>query len=55
MKNSELKRRLNEFIYDEQGAKEVSEQIMDAYNSGVVDQEDASFNQMRKYNGSKLR
>lgn len=26
------------FTYNEEGAKEVSDQIMDAYNSGVIDQ-----------------
>ena len=43
MKNSDTNRQLNSFIYDEQGTKEVSEQIMNAYNSGVMDQEDGSF------------
>ncbi|MCQ6274385.1 hypothetical protein JMM81_05250 [Bacillus sp. V3B] len=43
MKSSEPKRQLHSFIYDEQGTKEVSEQIMNAYNSGVIDQEDGSF------------
>jgi len=27
-----------DFTYNEEGAKQVSEQIMDAYNSGVIDQ-----------------
>lgn len=43
MKSSDPNRALNSFIYDERGTKEVSEQIMDAYNSGVIDQEDGSF------------
>lgn len=45
MKSGEPKRKrqLNEFIYDAQGTKDVSKQIMDAYNSGVIDREDGSF------------
>jgi hypothetical protein len=31
------------YIYDDQGANQVSEQIMDSYNSGVIDQEDGRF------------
>ncbi len=27
------------FSFDEEGEQEVSEQIMDSYNSGVIDQE----------------
>lgn len=27
-----------QYIYDEAGAEEVSEQIMNSYNSGVIDQ-----------------
>jgi hypothetical protein len=32
------------FTYDENGTKEVSEQIMNAYNSGVIDQHYAAAN-----------
>lgn len=31
------------YFYDEQGASYVSEQIMNAYNSGVIDQSDGTF------------
>lgn len=31
------------FVYDEQGTIEVSQQIMNAYNSGVIDQPNAQF------------
>lgn len=31
------------FFYDDQGAKQVSEQIMNAYNNGVIDQDDGQF------------
>ena len=31
------------FLYDDQGERQVSEQIMNAYNSGVIDQEDGQF------------
>ncbi|MBT2689341.1 hypothetical protein J7I93_14200 [Bacillus sp. ISL-47] len=31
------------FFYDEQGTNEVSAQIMNAYNSGVIDQSNAHF------------
>lgn len=36
------------FIYDEKGTSLVSEQIMNAYNSGVVDQTDGQFD-MNKF------
>lgn len=32
------------YIYDNQGEGEVSQQIMDAYNSGVIDQPNGQFN-----------
>ncbi|GLB58496.1 hypothetical protein [Cytobacillus sp. NCCP-133] len=31
------------YFFDEQGANEVSAQIMNAYNSGVIDQSNAQF------------
>ena len=31
------------YFYDDQGAKQVIEQIVNAYNSGVIDQEDGQF------------
>ncbi|WP_449621475.1 hypothetical protein [Robertmurraya sp. Marseille-Q9965] len=31
------------YYYDEQGTNQVSEQIMNAYNSGVIDQADGQF------------
>jgi hypothetical protein len=31
------------YLYDEQGTNEVSAQIMNAYNSGVIDQSNADF------------
>jgi hypothetical protein len=31
------------YFFDEQGANEVSAQIMNAYNSGVIDQPNAEF------------
>ncbi|MEQ2527009.1 hypothetical protein WMO40_09870 [Bacillaceae bacterium CLA-AA-H227] len=31
------------YFYDEQGTDQVSEQIMNAYNSGVIDQPDGQF------------
>jgi hypothetical protein len=31
------------YFYDEQGTNHVSEQIMNAYNSGVIDQSDGQF------------
>ncbi|EFV77203.1 MULTISPECIES: hypothetical protein [Cytobacillus] len=31
------------YFFDEQGTNEVSEQIMNAYNSGVIDQPNAEF------------
>jgi hypothetical protein len=33
------------YIYDENGHKEVSEQIMNSYNSGFIDQGTANANQ----------
>jgi hypothetical protein len=39
---SEGNKKLN-LTYDDQGTNMVSEQIMDAYNSGVIDQEDGQF------------
>ncbi|MEH7345966.1 hypothetical protein V7122_19165 [Bacillus sp. JJ1532] len=32
------------YFFNEEGQNEVSEQIMDAYNSGVIEQSDATFN-----------
>lgn len=32
-----------QYIYDEKGADKVSEQIVDAYNSGVIDREDGRY------------
>ncbi|WP_442595461.1 hypothetical protein [Neobacillus sp. D3-1R] len=32
-------RERNTFFYDEDGANQVSEQIMNSYNSGVIEQE----------------
>ncbi|WNS74584.1 hypothetical protein RRV45_16955 [Bacillus sp. DTU_2020_1000418_1_SI_GHA_SEK_038] len=32
------------YFFNEEGQNEVSEQIMDAYNSGVIDQANANFN-----------
>lgn len=31
------------YFFNEEGTNEVSEQIMDAYNSGVIDQTNANF------------
>ncbi|WP_170289635.1 hypothetical protein [Cytobacillus depressus] len=31
------------YFFNEEGQNEVSEQIMDAYNSGVIDQSNANF------------
>lgn len=31
------------YIYDEKGADKISEQIIDAYNSGVIDREDGRY------------
>ncbi|MBU8879701.1 hypothetical protein BGM26_11955 [Bacillus sp. FJAT-29790] len=42
MKKRDSKELLNLF-YNEEGANEVSEQIMDAYNSGVIGQSNANF------------
>lgn len=42
MKKSEGIKPLN-LTYDDQGTNIVSEQIMDAYNFGVVDQENGAF------------
>lgn len=39
------------FIYDDEGTNYVSEQIMNAYNSGVVDQTDGQFD-MNKFSES---
>ncbi|WP_181444484.1 hypothetical protein [Bacillus sp. 03113] len=36
MKNKEFKGKVN--LLDDQGINQVTEQIMDSYNSGVVDQ-----------------
>lgn len=36
--------RPSSFIFDEQGQNEVSEQIMNSYNSGFIDQETALAN-----------
>lgn len=38
-----LPKEASSFIYDEEGTNHVSEQIMNAYNSGVVDQTDGQF------------
>ncbi|MGG0719776.1 hypothetical protein ABE096_19620 [Robertmurraya massiliosenegalensis] len=35
------------FDYDEQGTKQVSEQIMNAYNSGVIDQADGQYDLLK--------
>jgi len=40
------------FFYDEQGTGVVSEQIMNAYNSGVIDQSDGAFD-MSKFTDAK--
>lgn len=32
-----------QYIYDEKGADKISEQIIDAYNSGVIDREDGRY------------
>jgi hypothetical protein len=40
---SKESRGASSIIYDEQGTSQVSEQIMDAYNSGVIDQSDGQF------------
>jgi len=37
MKKQEENNQTN-FLYDEQGEQEVSEQIMESYNSGVIEQ-----------------
>lgn len=42
MKNRNPQSVQSAFTYDENGTKEVSEQIMNAYNSGVIDQHYAS-------------
>ena len=42
MKKSEGMKPLN-LIYDDQGTNIVSEQIMEAYNFGVMDQENGEF------------
>ncbi|XJZ26479.1 hypothetical protein ACF5W4_13945 [Bacillota bacterium Lsc_1132] len=39
MKNNELKSQ-NVFEFDEQGAVEVNQQIMESYNSGFINQEE---------------
>lgn len=41
MNKRDPKERSN-YFFSEEGTNEVSEQIMDAYNSGVIDQVDAS-------------
>jgi len=35
------------FDYDEQGTKQVSEQIMNAYNGGVIDQADGQYDSLK--------
>lgn len=35
-----------QYIYDEKGADKVSEQIVDAYNSGVIDREDGRYDSL---------
>lgn len=35
------------FDYDEQGTEQVSEQIMNAYNSGVIDQADGHYETLK--------
>ncbi len=42
MEKSEAIKSLN-LIYDDQGTNIVSQQIMDAYNFGVMDQENGEF------------
>ncbi len=42
MGKSEENKELN-LTFDDQGTNIVSEQIMDAYNFGVIDQEDGQF------------
>ncbi len=42
MKKDEIKGQ-SHYIYDQQGECSVSEQIMDAYNSGVIDQVNGQF------------
>ncbi|WP_173719858.1 hypothetical protein [Bacillus massilinigeriensis] len=39
----------SQYYYDEQGAGHVSQQIVDAYNSGVIDSESGQFD-MDKFN-----
>lgn len=42
MKKDEIKGQ-SQYIYDHQGESNVSAQIMDAYNSGVIDQPNGQF------------
>lgn len=42
MQEKELKNRVL-YIYDEKGADKTSEQIIDAYNNGVIDREDGRY------------
>jgi hypothetical protein len=42
MKKEEMKGQ-SHYIYDQQGESSVSAQIMDAYNSGVIDQPNGQF------------
>lgn len=42
MKKEEMKGQ-SHYIYDQQGENSVSAQIMDAYNSGVIDQPNGQF------------
>jgi len=46
MKKEKIKGQ-SHYIYDQQGESQVSAQIMDAYNSGVIDQEDGQFDNER--------
>ncbi|MFB6467698.1 hypothetical protein ACE38V_12980 [Cytobacillus sp. Hz8] len=43
----------NQYLYDEQGAGEVSQQIRDAYNNGVIDKETGEFD-MEKFDHNQM-